>query len=227
MSTEDPGVPETPEPSEAVPAVPAEASSDTPAHTQPGETGLRKKGGRSSKYSDTEIEQGLVALALYSGNRRRAHEALKRQGLSIPETTLHRWGDSQHSDWYARVQLKVMPRVREYAAEKHFELADLEGEAARKLLTRLVDEYEKIPAHALPGSIKSLDIGAAVNRDKAAMLRGENPERPAAMRSAAEIVRALQAKNFDPRRLTVTQTNTVEVAEDPRPDAIEGTATEQ
>ena len=101
-----------------------------------------------------------------------------------------------------------MPRVREYAAEKHFELADLEGGAARKLLTRLVDEYEKIPAHALPGSIKSLDIGAAVNRDKAAMLRGENPAGQAGRsRSVSDILNSLRAKGFDPSKLTLTHTS--------------------
>ncbi len=48
------------------------------------------------------------------------------------------------------------------------------------------------------------------------------------MRSAAEIVRALQAKGFDPKNLRLTHTETFEVDSEPnRPDAIEGTATEQ
>ena len=120
-----------------------------------------------------------------------------------------------------------MPSIREQAAERHSELADLEGEASRKLLSRLFAEYEDIPAHALPGSIKSLDVSAAVNRDKAALLRGENPERPAAMRSAAEVVRSLQATGFDPRKLRFTQTKTLEVdPESDKPEAIEGSVEE-
>ena len=48
------------------------------------------------------------------------------------------------------------------------------------------------------------------------------------MRSAAEIVLALKAKGFDPSKLRLTQTQTLEVDPEPgQPDAIEGTATEQ
>ena len=86
----------------------------------------------------------MVAMALYSGNRRRAHAALKAQGISMPETTLGRWGDTQ-SDWYQQVKTKIMPRIREQAAERRSELADIEGELNRRLLARMEAEYQDIP----------------------------------------------------------------------------------
>ena len=192
--------------------------------TQPAVSRPQKRALPGSRYTDREIERGLVALALFSGNRRRASKALDQQGLSIPDSTLRDWRET-YSGWYAEVQAKTMPRIRELAAEQHSDLAQLEGGAARKLLDRLIAEYQEIPARDLPGAIRNLDVGAAVNRDKAAMLRGENTDTPTPMRSVSEIILALKAKGFDPSKLSLTQT--VEVSEDPRPDSIEGTATEQ
>ena len=166
--------------------------------TQPAVGRPQKRALPGSRYTDQEIERGLVALALFSGNRRRASEALDQQGLRIPDSTLRDWRET-YPDWYAEVQRKTMPQIRELAAEQHSDLAQLEGEAGRKLLDRLMA--------------------------KAAMLRGENTDTPAPMRSVSEIILALKAKGFDPSKLRLTQT--VEVSEDPRPDAIEGTAEEQ
>jgi hypothetical protein len=194
-----------------------------PGDTQLAASGPQKRALPGSNYTDQEIERGLVALALFSGNRRRASEALKQQGLDVPDTTLRAWRDKLYPDWYAELQAKIMPRIRELAAEKHTELADLEGEAARLILDRLIAEREKIPARDLSATLRNLDVGAAVNRDKAAMLRGENPETPAVTRPIGDILNALRAKGFDPSKLTLTQTVEVEGTD----EAIEGTATEQ
>jgi hypothetical protein len=192
--------------------------------TQPAVSRPQKRALPGSRYTDQEIERGLVALALFSGNRRRASEALDQQGLSIPDSTLRDWRET-YSGWYTEVQRKTMPQIRELAAEQHSDLAQLEGGAARKLLDRLIAKYQDIPARDLPGAIRNLDVSAAVNRDKAAMLRGENPEAQSATRSVKDILGSLQAKAphlFDNGRLTVEWRRS-----EPEPDAIEGTATEQ
>jgi hypothetical protein len=166
-----------------------------------------------------------VALALYSGNRRRASKALSDQGFTVPASTLQDW-QQRAPDAYAKVKRNVMPQIRELAAEQHSELAQLEGEAGRKLLERLMAEYEEIPARDLPGAIRNLDVGAAVNRDKAAMPRGENTDTPTPMRSVKDILNSLESKAphlFENGRLRVE----LELGNRPRPEYIEGTATEQ
>ncbi len=168
----------------------------------------------------------MVALALYSGNRRRASKALADQGFPVPASTLQDW-QQRAPDTYAKVKRNLMPQIRELAAEQHSELAQLEGEAGRLLLGRLMAQYHEIPARDLPGAVRNLDVGAAVNRDKAAMLRGENTDTPTPTRSLSEILRALQAKGIDPRKLRLTQTVEVEETPDPREDAIDGEATER
>jgi hypothetical protein len=96
--------------------------------TQPAVSHPQKRALSGSRYTDQEIERGLVALALFSGNRRRASKALDQQGLSIPDSTLRDWRET-YPHWYAEVQRKTMPQIRELAAEQHSDLAQLEGEA--------------------------------------------------------------------------------------------------
>ena len=119
--------------------------------TQTADGRPQKRARPKSRYSDTEVEHGLVWPWPSTAA---TVDALARpssvEGLNVPETTLRRWRDTQHSDWYAQVQAKVMPRIRELAAERHSELADLEGEAARKLLSRLIDEYEDVQCVTYP-----------------------------------------------------------------------------
>lgn len=160
----------------------------------------------------------MVALALYSGNRRRASKALADQGFRVPASTLNDW-QQRAPDTYAKVKRNLMPQIRELAAEQHSELAQLEGEAGRKLLDRLMAEYHEIPARDLPGAIRNLDVGQGINRDKAAVLRGENTDTPMPSRSVADILEALKARGV---------TLTVEVGPDRDPSpSIEGTAQEQ
>ena len=66
----------------------------------------------------------------------------------MPASTLNDW-QQRAPDTYAKVKRNLMPQIRELAAEQHSELAQLEGEAGRKLLDRLMAEYHEIPARDL------------------------------------------------------------------------------
>lgn len=202
-----------------------------PGDTQSAQSDARKRAQgvvQHARKDAVTVERGLVALALCSGSSRRAARLLAEQGLSLGESTLRNWRDNLYPERYWELQRDVLPKLRARAAEQHSELAELEGEAGRKLLERLTAEYGAIPARDLPGAIRNLDVGAAVNRDKAAMLRGENPETTMPTRSMSEIVSALKAKGVvDLSKLRFTQTLEVEKPTDAAPEAIEGTATEQ
>jgi hypothetical protein len=179
----------------SVPAVPPkEPLSVTPdrARSTQSDPGKRGRLAPNSRYTDQEVERGLVALALCSGQRRRASKLLAKQGLKISDGALRYWKEHAHEDWYWEIQARIMPRVRAIAAEKHSELAELEGEASRQLLDRLMTEADEIPARDLPGAVRNLDVAAAVNRDKAAMLRGEPTEIVEHQRDALQILRQLK-----------------------------------
>jgi Mrp family chromosome partitioning ATPase len=56
-------------------------------------------------YSDDEITAGLVELARFDGNARRAARALKLADRDIPESTLRRWKDV-HASRYAEIRAR-------------------------------------------------------------------------------------------------------------------------
>ncbi len=96
-------------------AAPAEASTHVPG----------------GSYTDHEIERGLVAIALCSGNTRRAHRELKQRGLDIPRSTLLVWIDN-YADRYARVRAEILPRLKDEVAEQHTDLARYQMDVTRE-----------------------------------------------------------------------------------------------
>jgi hypothetical protein len=80
---------------------------------------------KGGSYTDQEVERGLVALALCSGNSRRAARLLEDRGLPIPRSTLKQWPDL-YPDHYSAVQAQVLPELKARLAEEHTALADLE-----------------------------------------------------------------------------------------------------
>jgi hypothetical protein len=84
---------------------------------------------RGSPYSDREIERGLVATALASGNARRAARMLERQGLTVPATTLYRWRLETFANRYEEIRQEMLPRLRAQLDRHHIEAARMEAES--------------------------------------------------------------------------------------------------
>src|SRR6266480_1349276 len=78
---------------------------------------------QGSPYSDQEIERGLVAMALASGNARRAARMLEAHGLSVPHSTLYRWRLDTFAERYEDVRREVALRLRRELVGQHRELA--------------------------------------------------------------------------------------------------------
>src|SRR5262245_51608972 len=129
---------------------------------------------KGSKFSEAEIEQGLIALALESGNGRRAEKRLAAFGIRVDHSTLHRWRQ-KHSEKYESLQRDVLPKLRTEAAERHSYLADAEMEVAIKLLDQLDREREEIQPRDLSTAIRNLDVGAGIHMTKAVELSVDNP----------------------------------------------------
>lgn len=225
------------DPLEDVPAVEAESSPESgvpavPADAQPAQSGTQKRAQLSqgevvpgSRYSSTEVDRALVAVAIEDGSTRRAERLLAEQGEPIGETTLRDWKNRLYPDRYLELQAKVLPRLNALAAERHAAIATQAGSLNGKILDRLEDVYDEIPVRDLPGAARNVATVAGIATDKAALLRGQGIEAPTATRGVSDILNALRAKAphlFENGRLTLEWRTS-----EPEPEAIEGTATEQ
>ena len=203
----------------ATEATPRAGRSDYPQKAQ---TGAQKRGGevvRGSNHSSSEVDRGLVALALSDGSARRAERLLREQGEPIAQTTLRRWKDDTYSGRYLDVKRSVLPRLNALQAEQYDAMATRANSLNVKLLDRLEDTYEELPPRDLPGAARNLATVAGIATDKATILRAQDTGLAAAgTRSIKDILSALEGKGV---KLTV------ELGPDPQPDAIEGTAAEQ
>src|SRR5437870_9792996 len=65
--------------------------------------------GRGSHYSGVEIERELVEIAIARGNIGHAARTLKRDGLPVPYSTLHRWRFDTFPDCYVEIHREILP----------------------------------------------------------------------------------------------------------------------
>jgi hypothetical protein len=147
-------------------------------------------GGR--RYTDTEVERGLVALALYQGNARRASRELNKQGINIPFKTLYDWRHSK-ADRLASVRESILPVVKAELAENHTDLAKLQLEASRQATAQILHKLKEetdLTATQLATVTRSMDIGSGIHTENASKLRGE-PQLIVEHRSAKEIEQRL------------------------------------
>ena len=98
-------------------------------------------GPKANRWTPEERDRGLTATAMLNGNTRRAAAELKKQGLSIPRSTLEAWMNRTAKDRYLEVQRKVLPGLRARMAEQNEALATqyvhAEHEAVGLLVERL------------------------------------------------------------------------------------------
>ena len=122
-------------------------------------------------YSDAEIDRGLFALALCSGNARRAARLLAEDGDGIPAATLQTW-KRRRSEAYERIQQDVYPKIAERMAEEMEDLFATEVELERKLVERVSVELPNLRPGELSTALRNVGVTKALNADKSAPLRG-------------------------------------------------------
>jgi hypothetical protein len=149
----------------------------------------------NSRFTEPEIEQGLIALALCSGNGRKAEKRLADLGIEVDHSTLYRWRD-KHSAKYLSIQQDVLPKLRTEAAERHSAVADREMEVGLELLDSLQAKTGELPARDLSTAIRNLDVGQGIHRTKAAELRGDVQPTVAINFSLTDQIRSAAAKGY-------------------------------
>jgi Mrp family chromosome partitioning ATPase len=106
-------------------------------------------------YSDDDIAAGLVELARFAGNARRAARSLKTADRDIPESTLRRWRD-MHAELYAEIRAA---RTRGTVVTAHLRLLTggrhelPAGLIARERLRRLFDELRQDTDYVLVDTV--------------------------------------------------------------------------
>jgi hypothetical protein len=92
---------------------------------------------RRGKYSQPEIDAGLTAVALMSGNTRRASTLLARSGQRrVAPTTLHRWSTNLYVERYRELQAKALPELNRRLADAHDDLVVAYSERRSALTAR-------------------------------------------------------------------------------------------
>jgi hypothetical protein len=184
--------------------------------------GSQKRASGGSQFNEQEVERGLVALALFNGNSRRAAKALKGQGLSVGATTLRRWKDDLHPEKYRKLQQDTLPEIRERAAEMHTDLAEQEVRLSGRLVQDLgqrLERGEELPIRDVPGAIRNLDTGAGINRDKASGLRGEPNVRVEKQLDVGAILRELDGMGFPVPKYMLDAIDVEVIEEEPEQEA--------
>jgi hypothetical protein len=155
---------------------------------------------KKARFNEAEVDRGLVALAIASGNARRASKALAEQGMKVSPQALRDWRHTRYPDRYAELQQRVLPEIRAHTAELHADLAERQVVAAGCLLDdlmkRIVNE-EKMELRDQSAAIRNLDVGAGIHTDKSRDLRGEGTTVVHEHRDVAEILRDLRAEGFE------------------------------
>ena len=146
----------------------------------------------AGRYSESEIQAGLEALAYFTGNSRRAATFLARHGTPIPRSTLKDWPE-RYSELYRRAREAVQKAVESEQAERHQALIREGLEVSEQLLTRVRAEMGSMNASQAAKALRDVHVSVGISTDKAADLLGR-PARPPSGGSQ-DLTAALKALN--------------------------------
>jgi len=157
-----------------------------------------------NRYTEVEVNAGLTALALCSGNRYKAEELLKEQGIFIKGSTLGMWKTKHKAEQYEQVRQEVAPIIKGQMAEMHLELAktagEIEGEAWLRLQERV--RADVVETKDLHGIARSAAIGGGIHSEK--HLLYSNQPTKIIQRDATEVLRDLEAMGYKPELIEGT-----------------------
>jgi hypothetical protein len=131
---------------------------------------------QTSRYTEEEIDRGLVEVALCGGNTRHAHRRLKEQGITISRPTLERWANRERVGQYEALRAELVPRIHAAIAVQCEDSAHLAGEIEREMLEKFREDFHKLDPRDQAGSIRNIGTTRAISIDKAALLRGRPTE---------------------------------------------------
>jgi hypothetical protein len=121
-----------------------------------------------TQFQDEEIERGLTALALCSGNTRRAAQLLEHDTTlsRVPEhTSLHNW-KHQHADRYRAILEARAPQIEADAIHDYRAIVAATNRAHLQLVERTADGIDDLDAKDASAAAKNIAIAGGVAADK-------------------------------------------------------------
>ncbi len=170
----------TPEPEETFPSVPMEPE--------------RLPARRNGSYSEPEVDAGLTALVVCSGNSRRAERLLVESGYRrVPDRTLHDWKAKIHADRYLELQEDLRPELNRRMAESFDDLTQTYIEVQREALHRVRERLPEAKAAEASRIAKDAAIGSGISSEKSLLHRSQ-PTKIVEHRDPVEALRLLHTK---------------------------------
>jgi len=142
---------------------------------------------------DERLERGLLAVAAFNGNTRKAAEFLAGDDLEIPHQTLWNWANNVHADRYEQIRRERLPRVQAAAAERHLEMLDRNLDLEGKLLEDLDGKRHELAARDLSTAARNTAVGTGIHSEKHLLYSGQ-PTEIRKHRDATELLRALKVR---------------------------------
>jgi hypothetical protein len=143
--------------------------------------------------ADERIERGLLAVAAFNGNTRKAAEFLAGDDLEIPHQTLWSWANKVHVDRYEALRAERLPRVQAAAAERHLEMLDRNLDLEGKLLDDLDGKRHELAARDLSTAARNAAVGTGIHSQNHLLYSGQ-PTEIHKNRDASELLRLLKAR---------------------------------
>lgn len=128
--------------------------------------------GRS--YTEAEVERGLHAVALASGNVRLAARTLSKDGFKISPHTLTGWKVRTHVERYQEIQEEVLPRVYAQIAERNEEIANQAADLEQELLIKIKGDIHSLDAKDQATALRNVTVTKGINLQHANIIHG-NP----------------------------------------------------
>lgn len=144
-------------------------------------------------YNTEEVEAGLIALAGWRGNARRASAELAERGIRIPWRTLYDWRRT-HADRLEELEQQVLPQIRARLARDQEAIASQAARATLKLIQRVEQKADQIEPRDLPGAVRNMEVTSATAIDKHSILHGL-PSEIRQTDSAEDILKRLASKH--------------------------------
>lgn len=148
-----------------------------------------------SKYTGEEIELGLRALAAFSGNCKRASDALKDQGFNISGPALARWRKAQQQR-YAEIWHEVAPYLQARVAERQEELVEAYTDLEWEMLAKLREELPKIEGDRAAGALRNVAVTKSIAFDKGRLARDMPTEIRQEKASISDLLKLLASPKF-------------------------------
>jgi hypothetical protein len=147
-------------------------------------------------YTEHDITRGLTALVAFGGAAGPASRALKDTfDLRVPPDTLKRWKEHTHAERYATLQVEHAGQIEDAMVRELRDLVRASGQAERMAVEQTIESLER--GGIRPSEVASIAVGMSKVKqssiDKMLALTGR-PQTITEHRSAAEILRALEAK---------------------------------